>query len=82
MRPDGSGLRRLTGEVTAKPPAWAPNGKTIAFGTYRASIDAVAPDGSGRRTVVAFADADIGHLAWSPDGRTIAFDAREQPPES
>jgi Tol biopolymer transport system component len=82
VRPDGGGLRRLTGEVTPDAPAWTPNGRAIAFGTYRTSIDVVAPDGSGRRTVVAIADTDFGHITWSPDGRTIAFDARRQPPES
>src|SRR6476646_6208998 len=82
VRPNGSGLRRLTGEVTSDAPTWAPDGKLIAFGTYKPSIDVVAPDGSGRRTVVAIPDAEIRNLAWSPDGRTIAFDARQQPPES
>jgi Tol biopolymer transport system component len=82
VRPDGGGLRRLTGEVTPDAPTWAPNGKAIAFGTYKPGIDAVAPDGSRRHTIVAIPDADIGHLAWSPNGRTIAFDARKQPPES
>jgi TolB protein len=82
VRPDGSGLRRLTGEVTPDTPAWSPNGRLIAFGSYRTSIDLVVPDGTGRRTVVAIADTDFGHLAWSPDGTAIAFDARRQPPES
>jgi len=82
VRPDGTGLRRLTGEVTPDTPTWAPNGRLIAFGTYKPGIDVVAPDGTGRRTVVSIAGADFGHLAWSPDGRSIAFDARQKPPES
>ncbi len=82
VRPDGTGLRRLTGEITPDRPVWSPDGKLIAFGTYSPSIDVIAPDGTGRKTVVSISGADIRGLAWSPDGTTIAFAARKQPRET
>jgi Tol biopolymer transport system component len=82
VRPDGSGLRRLTGEITSDRPVWSPDGKLIAFGTYASSIDVIAPDGTGRKTVASMPGADIRSLAWSPDGRTIAFAAQKQQPET
>jgi TolB protein len=82
VRPDGTGLKRLTGEITPVRPVWSPNGRLIAFGTYAPDIDVIAPDGTGRRTVVSIPGAEIRDLAWSPYGQTIAFAAEKQPPES
>src|SRR5262249_11324194 len=51
MKPDGSGLRQITsGSRRDRDPAWAPDGKRIAFhsdrsGRYEAW--AIQPDGSG-----------------------------------
>lgn len=78
VRPDGTGLKRLTGEITPDRPVWSPDGKLIAFSTYAPGIDVIAPDGASRKTVVSVAGAEIRDLAWSPTGTTIAFAARTQ----
>jgi TolB protein len=64
---DGSGQRRLTGNVFLVTPAWSPDGRRIAFESD--GVYSVNADGSGQRRL-----ARNGHApAWSPDGRTIAF---------
>ena len=69
---DGSGQRRLTGNVLVRTPAWSPDGRRIAFESVRdgtTGVSVVNADGSGQRRL-----ARIGRApAWSPDGRTIAF---------
>ncbi len=82
VRPDGTGVRQLTGEVEPGRPVWSPDGKLIAFATYDGSLRVMHADGSGERVVVALAGGEIDRVAWSPDGKTIAFDARRTPPES
>jgi Tol biopolymer transport system component len=70
VRPNGTGLRRLT-TAEGWSPSWSPDGKRLAF------------DNGKRLGIV---DADGRHLrylpgpnglrvnpAWSPDGKTIAF---------
>ncbi len=59
----------------ARQPAWAPDGKQIAFQSYRDGgwhIWTVAPDGS-QLTQVTSGPFDDREPHWSPDGRNIAF---------
>lgn len=86
MRPNGSGLRRLTrtkgdsetlGDDSA--PAWAPDGKSIAFTSNRAGqgdIWIMRPDGTGQRRLAGRRLRDEDRAAFSPDGRTVAFESR------
>lgn len=73
---DGTNPRKILGESNAKYLAWSHDGKWIAFSSQPSqqdnapvNIDAIKPDGSGRRTIV------IGgrQPAWSPDDSQIAF---------
>lgn len=73
---DGSNARKIVGETNAKYLAWSHDGKWLAFASQPSlqenapvNIDAVRPDGSGRRLIV------IGGTqpTWSPDGTLIAF---------
>ena len=74
--------RQLTGEETASPPAWSPDGTRIAYADYHGRIRVVAPDGSDHRTLIKLpGGGEISGLAWSPDGRQLAFTARREPPE-
>ena len=87
MRPDGSGVRRLTtapGEDTD--PAWAPDGSSIVFSSARLGeprlfmmradgrdqIDISPPASSGDTGGGTGVWMD-GTPAWSPDGVWIAF---------
>jgi Tol biopolymer transport system component len=57
----GTGYRRA---------AWSPDGRWIAFGgPSDATINLIAPDGSGRRVF----SSGRGAFAWSPDGTELAF---------
>jgi Tol biopolymer transport system component len=65
---DGSGQRRVTGNVSVRTPAWSPDGRKIVFEAF-SGVYVVNADGSGRQRL-----ARNGQVpAWSPDGRTIAF---------
>lgn len=59
----------------ARQPAWAPDGRTIAFFAYRDGgydLWAVNPDGANQRKLTTGA-YDDREPAWSHDGRRIAF---------
>jgi Tol biopolymer transport system component len=70
IRPDGTGLRRVTNTV-ARNPSWSPDGKKIVFDDGR-RIAVVNADGSDLAYLTGSRDIDVDP-AWSPDGRTIAF---------
>jgi len=66
-----AGLVRISDLRAISPPAWAPDGRHLAFGTADAlwSVRPEAGD-AGRRRIAAAAGAE--RVAWSPDGRTLA----------
>jgi Tol biopolymer transport system component len=81
VRPDGSGLRRLTGEPRAHEdtPAWSPDARRIAYSVERerdgallADIWVMHADGSGRRRLLGGRHQDRAP-SWSSDGSRIAF---------
>jgi TolB protein len=89
VRPDGSGLRQLTN--TAGHPsfntAWSPDGRTIAFDSFRAGggvlqIFTMRPDGTHVRQLTNDPVLWSVNPAWSPDGRKLAFslESAEGPP--
>ena len=73
VRPDGTGLRRLTPKGTRVVSyAWSPTGGLIAYLDQHQSLWFVRPDGSGRRLVLDLPPR-IAALSWSPDGTRIAI---------
>src|SRR5262249_45123452 len=78
IRPDGSGLTRLTRTATREAnPAWSPDGTKLAYDS-RGSIFVANADGKDPRNITAVgAGPDMGACdsdpSWSPDGRQIAF---------
>jgi TolB protein len=78
MRADGSARKRVTANgISAQEPAWAPDGKRIAFvkqGLDTAVIAVIERDGKHLRTLTR-KSLFVSTPAWSPDGRRIAFAA-------
>ena len=74
MNADGSGKRFLT--RYAQLYAWSPDGRKIAFGTWRdgnEDIHVMNADGSGQRNLTRTRNLYNEGAVWSPDGRKIAF---------
>jgi Tol biopolymer transport system component len=78
VRPDGTGLARLTWSAAIEQePVWSPDGSRLAFGSFaegRQSIHVMNSDGSGEYRASPPSDsADDAEPSWSPDGSRIAF---------
>jgi Tol biopolymer transport system component len=74
VRADGSGVRRLTGELPdVSHPAWSADGQRIAFnGSPSSDIYLINLDGSGVTKITSDAGANF-YPTWSPDGSRLAF---------
>jgi Tol biopolymer transport system component len=73
MNVDGSGLHQV-GRVhrTQPAPEWSPDGALIAYGgPPEGTLDVVAPDGSGLRTIAT--DVDSFGFSWAPSSLEIAY---------
>jgi TolB protein len=78
VKPDGTGLRRLTEEGKQNFfPAWSPNGRKLAFTSDRSSslqIWVMNADGSRPRQLTTEGENMVP--TWSPDGKRIAFGSK------
>jgi eukaryotic-like serine/threonine-protein kinase len=78
VRPDGTGLRRLTDDrFKDRQPRWSPDGTRIAFYSNRGGsyeIWTIRADGSGLERAAALPGTRAFHPIWSPDGRWLACD--------
>ena len=77
--------RQLTrAKKSSSSPAWAPDGKTLAFASDRSDkrqVYLIDPLG-GEARVLTTAEDGIQSFAWSPDGTRIAYSASEPKPET
>jgi dipeptidyl aminopeptidase/acylaminoacyl peptidase len=76
IRPDGSGLRRMTNNPAADThPRWSPDGTSLLFLSTRkngAQAWVLPIDGGEPRQLTDFS-AGVGDPVWSPDGKRILF---------
>jgi dipeptidyl aminopeptidase/acylaminoacyl peptidase len=76
VSPDGLGLTALTSNaVSDGAPAWSPDGRSIAFVSFRDGnyeIYVMGADGTNPTRLTDDAGYDL-NPAWSPDGQRIAF---------
>ena len=74
VRPDGSGLRRLTPPgTTVWLYAWSPDGRLIAYIDEQLSLWLVRRNGAGRKMLLSRTQLSTLGLSWSPDGKKIAI---------
>lgn len=73
---EGGPAKRLTDEIyEIAQPDWSPDGKTIAFQSYRDGnfhVWTIGADGRGLKQLTK-GTFDCREPRWSPDGKTIAF---------
>jgi len=79
IRPDGTGLRRLTNtsDSTEEAPTWSPDGRRIVYSHHGfvgvpGSVDVIGVAGTGSHRLFAVPDG-WAYPTLSPDGRWIAF---------
>ena len=76
MRPDGTGLRKLSKEMPyAQSPLWSPEGKKIAFSGTGEKKYVVNVGGTEPRELMPNVKDHISSYSWSPNGKKIAFAA-------
>lgn len=82
LRPDGSGLRRLTPAGTlGEQPNWTPDGRRIVFASVREGARQLFLMNAGGGTPTALPGTANGFLAaFSPDGRWLLFAAQDKRP--
>lgn len=79
VRPDGTGIRRLTATSEEEDqPAWSPGRRWLAFVARRRVLSVTQADGDHRHPLVQVSDrfVTIDAVAWSPDGGRLAFSTR------
>ncbi len=73
IKPDGTGLKKLTHLGHASGPRWAPSGTKLAF-IYRGNLWIMKANGSGKTQITDAAPRFTdGRPTWSPNGRYLAF---------
>jgi TolB protein len=79
MRPNGSGLTRVSGVCCDEnyAPTFSSDGRTVAFARFdvgKWTIASVARDGGGKRVLVSTGSrAALDHPMFSPNGKRLAF---------
>ena len=83
VRPDGSGMRRLTHtKVSERHPSWSPDGRRLAFGLYPKPFEnfvelwVMDRDGGNATLVTDMAYGDPW-FDWAPDGTRLVFAGRD-----
>jgi WD40 repeat protein len=81
LRPDGTGVRRLTNDVFRdRQPRWSPDGTRIAFYSNRSGkyeIWTIRADGSQLERATIIPGRPAYNPLWSPNGRWLACDLEE-----
>jgi TolB protein len=76
MRPDGTGIRRLTDSAADdESPTWSSDGRRIAF-AREDELFVVASRGGPARRIGHGVGGEARDPAWSPNGKLIAYDYR------